>query len=59
MYCAHCHHVLPEHNPNEIWFDVCSHCGVALLDFGNQRPRLYVQLEQQLLRWQQRIKANH
>jgi hypothetical protein len=47
--------MLPTHTHDEIWFDLCEHCGMALLDFGSQRPRLYVQLEQQLARWQQRV----
>jgi len=55
MRCTHCNHMLPTHNHDEIWFDLCEHCGMALLDFGSQRPRLYVQLEQQLARWQQRV----
>jgi hypothetical protein len=50
MPCPHCEQA--QHSADEIWFDLCEYCGLARLDFGNRRPRLYVQWEQQLLRWQ-------
>lgn len=41
----------------EIEVDYCMVCGIVSLNFGEQRPRLYKQLEHQTQRWEKRAKA--
>lgn len=58
MNCPHClNHIIQGPKHQELMFEICSSCGMVVLDFGAQRPALYQALEKQIERWDQALKA--
>lgn len=65
MFCPHCQHSLSEaqapaapsahepHTQSGVFFELCSRCGIVLLDFGATRPKLHRAVEAQAVRWEQ------
>lgn len=65
MFCPHCQHHLSESQATAappvqatqaqpgVFFELCSRCGIVLLDFGATRPKLHRAVEAQAVRWEQ------
>ena len=65
MFCPHCQHTISEfqaaaappaqaaQTQPDVFFELCSRCGMVLLDFGATRPKLHRAVEAQAVRWEQ------